>query len=83
MIRQLVIRLITLYQHILSPILGTHCRFYPSCSNYMKEAIAAHGVLKGIYLGGRRLSRCHPWHEGGFDPVPGTLPGKHDSATGK
>ncbi len=53
-----------------SPFLGNNCRFYPSCSHYAEEAIATHGVIKGSYLALRRLGRCHPWHEGGLDPVP-------------
>lgn len=60
-----------LYQYIISPLLGTHCRFYPSCSQYADTAIRRHGLLKGAYLTMRRLLRCHPWHEGGVDPVPG------------
>ena len=58
------------YQLSLSLIIGRQCRFEPSCSHYMADAIREHGVVKGIALGSKRLSRCHPWHEGGFDPVP-------------
>ena len=61
---------IRVYQALLSPIFGTGCRFYPTCSAYTYEAIEKYGILKGIYLGGRRLLRCHPFHEGGVDPVP-------------
>ena len=68
--RRFLIALIRSYKVIISPFLGHHCRFYPSCSSYAEEAIATHGVLKGSYLALRRLSRCHPWHEGGVDPVP-------------
>jgi putative membrane protein insertion efficiency factor len=50
--------------------LGNHCRFYPSCSHYSIEAFEKHGFIQGLYLSVRRLSRCHPWHEGGIDPVP-------------
>jgi uncharacterized protein len=70
--RQLAVFLIRLYQWTLSPLLGARCRFYPSCSQYALVAITRFGVLRGGWLGARRLSRCHPWHEGGFDPVPGT-----------
>lgn len=59
------------YQLIISPWLGPRCRFYPSCSQYAHEALAVHGTLRGSWLALRRLSRCHPWHPGGLDPVPG------------
>ena len=63
--------LIRAYQVALSPLLGQNCRFYPSCSHYAIEAIEEHGALRGAWLSVKRISRCHPWHEGGFDPVPG------------
>jgi putative membrane protein insertion efficiency factor len=72
--RRIVIFLIKLYQTILSPFLGQHCRFYPSCSAYSLEAVEKHGVARGLWLSIKRLTRCHPWHEGGVDPVP--EPGK-------
>jgi hypothetical protein len=50
--------------------MGNNCRFFPSCSTYAQEAIATHGALKGSYLALLRVTRCHPWHEGGEDPVP-------------
>ncbi|OOZ38586.1 membrane protein insertion efficiency factor YidD, partial [Solemya elarraichensis gill symbiont] len=53
-------------------VLGSSCRYYPTCSSYMIQAIEIHGVLKGGWMGLRRISRCHPWHEGGIDPVPGS-----------
>ena len=58
------------YQIFVSPLLGPRCRFYPSCSSYALEALAAHGAARGIWLTLRRLGRCHPWHPGGYDPVP-------------
>ena len=58
------------YQLVLSPLLGPACRFYPSCSEYTIQAIHQYGFGKGVYLGVRRLLRCHPFHPGGFDPLP-------------
>lgn len=68
--RRLLIALIRIYQYLLSPLLGNHCRFHPSCSRYAAEAIATHGAGRGSWLAVRRLARCHPWHAGGYDPVP-------------
>ena len=62
--------LIRLYRWTLSPLLGRHCRFEPTCSLYAYDAIEKYGFLKGAWLGLRRLLRCHPFHAGGFDPVP-------------
>jgi uncharacterized protein len=67
---RLFVGLIRTYQYLISPLLGPHCRFNPSCSQYAIEAIQRHGVLRGGYLSVRRLSCCHPWHAGGLDPVP-------------
>jgi uncharacterized protein len=61
--------LLRIYKLCISPLLPSACRFHPTCSEYMKEAIEKHGVIKGIGLGLHRLSRCHPFHQGGFDPV--------------
>ncbi|MEI2781473.1 MAG: membrane protein insertion efficiency factor YidD [Candidatus Competibacter sp.] len=72
--RAALIALIRVYQLFLSPLLGNHCRFYPSCSQYAREALERHGVLRGGWLAIRRLSRCHPWHPGGLDPVPEPSP---------
>lgn len=58
------------YRYLISPMLGPTCRFYPSCSCYAEEALRQHGAARGTYLTVRRLMRCHPWNEGGFDPVP-------------
>ena len=80
--RTLIRYLIRAYQLAISPLLGPRCRFYPSCSQYTLEAVQSHGVVRGLYLGARRLLRCHPWHPGGFDPVPHThcpkAPHAHD-----
>ena len=67
--RTIAIGLIRTYKLVISPLLPSACRFHPTCSEYMKDAIEKHGVLKGVALGLRRLSRCHPFHQGGFDPV--------------
>jgi putative membrane protein insertion efficiency factor len=66
------------YQLAISPLLGPSCRFYPSCSHYAIEAIETHGAVRGSWLTIKRISRCHPWHEGGFDPVPGCPKHSHD-----
>jgi len=68
--RRLLIFLISCYKACLSPFMGNNCRFFPNCSTYAQEAIATHGALKGSYLALLRVTRCHPWHEGGEDPVP-------------
>jgi putative membrane protein insertion efficiency factor len=72
--RKFLICLIQLYRWGVSPLLGPRCRFYPTCSCYAQEAIDRYGALAGVYLGLRRLLRCHPWHPGGYDPVPPTKP---------
>ena len=58
------------YRYLLSPWWGIQCRFTPSCSEYAMDAIREHGSLRGAWLAMRRVSKCHPWHQGGFDPVP-------------
>ena len=68
--RTLLILLVRAYQVTLSPFFAGCCRFEPSCSNYMIEALQRHGVFKGLYLGIRRLLRCHPFGGSGYDPVP-------------
>jgi uncharacterized protein len=65
-----LIALIKLYQLALSPFFGQHCRFTPTCSQYAIESMQTHGACKGLLLTITRLSRCHPWHVGGHDPVP-------------
>jgi len=69
--RKILILIIRAYQYLLSPLMGPSCRFYPSCSCYAQEALERYGVIKGSWLALRRLLRCHPWHPGGVDPVPG------------
>ena len=68
--QKILILLIRVYRFLISPVLGNHCRFHPSCSSYALTAIEQYGALRGCWMGLRRLLRCHPWHPGGFDPVP-------------
>lgn len=75
--KALLLLLLRFYKLCISPFLGQNCRFYPSCSDYAREAVITHGALKGSVLAGRRLCKCHPWNAGGFDPVP---PAHHDCA---
>jgi putative membrane protein insertion efficiency factor len=65
-----ILGLIELYQTLISPMLGNRCRFYPTCSHYAADALAEHGLVKGTWLALKRIGKCHPLHEGGFDPVP-------------
>ena len=68
--RALLIGLIRIYRYGLSPLLGSSCRFYPSCSCYAQQSIERHGALRGLVLAVLRIARCHPWNPGGYDPVP-------------
>lgn len=65
-----VIFLVRCYQYVISPWLGQRCRFSPSCSNYALESLRRHGAVKGSKLAICRIAKCHPWHPGGYDPVP-------------
>ena len=67
---KLLINLLKAYQYAISPLLGRNCRYYPTCSEYAVEAVEKHGAIKGGWLGAKRVCRCHPWHPGGYDPVP-------------
>lgn len=69
--RKLITLPIELYRWTISPVLGPHCRFHPTCSAYAIEAIERHGAVRGGWMALRRIGRCHPWHAGGPDPVPG------------
>ncbi len=70
LVKKILVLPLEVYQRVISPFLPHRCRFYPSCSEYAKDAILRHGVLRGGWLALRRLSRCGPWHPGGYDPVP-------------
>ena len=67
---QIAIGMVRAYQWLFSPVLPMSCRYHPSCSHYACEAISRHGVLRGTWLAGSRILRCHPWRAGGLDPVP-------------
>jgi hypothetical protein len=73
-VQRVPVRIISLilrgYKLLISPLLPSACRFYPTCSDYAREAVEIHGVSRGLWLGLKRLGRCHPFHEGGMDPVP-------------
>ena len=67
--QRIVIVALETYKLFVSPLLPSACRYYPTCSEYMRDAVSKHGVLKGTWMGMKRLGRCHPFHEGGYDPV--------------
>lgn len=67
---RVLLTLIAGYRRFVSPLLGATCRYHPSCSAYGASCIERFGVARGVWLGARRIARCHPWHAGGFDPVP-------------
>ena len=68
--RNLLVGLIRFYQKLVSSRLGAHCRYSPTCSSYSAEAISRFGLVKGVWLGMKRVGRCHPFRDGGYDPVP-------------
>lgn len=68
--KTLALAVIRFYQRFISPLMGSTCRYLPTCSTYTYEAIEKYGVGKGGWMGIKRISRCHPWHPGGYDPVP-------------
>lgn len=69
-VKSILRALLRFYQYVFRPLLGQNCRFIPSCSDYAIEAIDRHGALHGSWLALKRVGRCHPWHPGGYDPVP-------------
>ena len=68
-VKKFMIFLIRIYQKFISPLFGAHCIFYPTCSQYFIQALEKYGVIKGSYLGIKRILRCHPWNKGGYDPL--------------
>lgn len=75
--KKILISSVHFYQKRISPMSPPTCRFYPTCSNYALEAVAEHGSLKGSFMAAKRILKCHPLHEGGFDPVPVNKKKKH------
>ena len=69
MLERFMIRIIRIYQTFISPLNPPTCRFYPTCSTYTRDAIVRFGPIRGLWMGIRRIFRCHPWHPGGYDPV--------------
>ncbi|WP_223826035.1 membrane protein insertion efficiency factor YidD [Spongiibacter pelagi] len=79
--QRLLIACIRFYRHCISPLMAPHCRFYPTCSQYAVEAIQQHGAARGSLLSAKRLCKCHPFHPGGYDPVPDAKPTKLETHT--
>ena len=71
--RKVIVKLLEIYKRWISPMLGQHCRFYPTCSEYAATAVNEHGVIKGGWLAIKRIGRCNPWNPGGVDLVPGHI----------
>jgi uncharacterized protein len=67
--RKLIVAILRLYKLALSPLLPSACRYYPSCSEYMRQAVEKYGPVRGLWMGIKRVARCHPFHQGGLDPV--------------
>jgi uncharacterized protein len=68
--KRMLLAVIRGYQYAISPLLGRNCRYLPTCSEYAAEAVTKYGAIRGSWLGVKRVCRCHPWHPGGYDPVP-------------
>lgn len=69
-VNSILLLLIKFYKTFISPVLGNNCRFHPTCSTYSVEALKTHGPIKGLWLSMKRVAKCHPFHPGGYDPVP-------------
>ena len=67
--RKLIVAFLRLYKWALSPLLPSACRYHPTCSDYMRQAVEKYGPVRGVWMGIKRLARCHPFHQGGLDPV--------------
>jgi putative membrane protein insertion efficiency factor len=67
--RKLIVAILRLYKLAISPMLPSACRYYPSCSDYMRQAVEKYGPARGVWMGIKRIARCHPFHQGGLDPV--------------
>jgi len=78
--RALILGILRVYRLLFSPWMGNQCRFYPTCSHYAEQAIVMHGVTRGVWLGVRRIMKCHPWHPGGFDHVPAPVKNRAENA---
>ncbi|MDP2773767.1 MAG: membrane protein insertion efficiency factor YidD [Nocardioides sp.] len=79
--KYVVIWLLKAYRAVISPLYGQVCRYHPSCSAYALEAVEQHGTFRGMWLGVRRLARCHPWAAGGYDPVPPRVAAGNSTST--
>lgn len=74
-----VVRMIALYRKFISPLLRDNCRYRPTCSEYAQQALVGHGLIRGGWLAAKRIGRCHPWRDGGYDPVPPRATAKETS----
>lgn len=80
--RKILIFLLRVYQRTISPYLGSSCRYYPTCSRYALDALGQYGAARGSWMALKRILRCHPWHQGGYDPVPENCSHHHEVKSG-